>query len=38
MSFVLRGLSSFRVSFIRGFTVGRYVSEGCGRERCVHEG
>ena len=24
MSFALRGLSSFRVSFIRGFTVGRY--------------
>ena len=31
MSFVLRGLSSFRVSFIRGFTVGRYQRDVVGK-------
>ena len=35
MSFVLRGLSSFRVSFIRGFTVGRYQRDVVGKGVCM---
>ena len=35
MSFALRGLSSFRVSFIRGFTVGRYQRDVVGKGVCM---